>query len=183
MAILRRRRNTNQPRRPVFDRLFALLGTLGNFDSLKDKIALLGVVANALRKLPGADSSKEYHEIAVTILEGLAPLTATPLDDGALIAARALALSDEWHTWIDAQLAASGPAVETVTEGLAPGIPEGALAITMPPEVSPPDWARNQAQAISLGSLASLMQYLPMILELIRELRREKKASDYDMAG
>jgi hypothetical protein len=161
----------------VFDRLFALLGTLGNFDSLKDKIALLGIVANALRKLPGADSSKEYHEIAVTILEGVAPLTATPLDDGALLAARALALSDEWHTWIDAQLASSGPAVETAPETLAPGIPEGAMAITMPAEVSPPEWARNQTQAISLGALPTLLQYLPMILELIRELRRTKQAA------
>jgi hypothetical protein len=159
----------------LFDRLFALLGTLGNFDSLKDKVALLGVVASAVRKLPNAEGSRDYHEIAIDILAGVSPLTATPLDDGALIAARALALDAGWHDWVDAQLASTGPAVETQTD--LPGIPEGALAITMPTDLAPPEWARNQIQAISLGSAGSFITVLlPLILELIRELRREKQA-------
>jgi hypothetical protein len=85
-----------------------------------------------------------------------------------------LALSEDWHTWIDAQLAASNPAVETNPD--LPGVPEGVLAITLPTDIEPPHWARNQTQAISMGSLAALMQYLPLILELIRELRRERQA-------
>lgn len=161
----------------MFDRLFALLGTLGKFDSLKDKIAVIGVVATALRKLPSADSSKEYHEIAIDILTGIAPLTATPLDDGALIAARALALDPGWHDWVDAQLAASGPAVETLPEGLTAGFPEGALAVSLPTDLAPPEWAKNQVQAISLGTASVFITtVLPILMEFIRELRRAKQA-------
>lgn len=158
----------------MFDRLFALLGTLGDFSSLKDKIALLGVVANAVRKLPTADTSREYHEIAIDILAGVAPLTKSPLDDGALIAARALALDAGWHAWIDAQLASTGPAVETQTSDS--GLPDGVLAISMPAEVTPPAWAQPRVEAFSLGGLSTFVTtVLPILIELIRELRREKQ--------
>lgn len=149
----------------AFSRLFSLLESLGGFSSLGAKLELLRVVSAALSRLPTADGSRDYHSIAITVLEGVAPITTTPIDDGALIAARALALDAGWHDWVDAQLEATPAPV------IPEGVPADARVLTLQAPAAPPAWVEHQVQAFSLGGVSTFMQFLPLLLEIIRELK------------
>ena len=155
--------------------LFDLLDRIGNLGDLGllEKVQVGQQIFAALQALPAAETSRDYHAVAIAVLRPVAPLTVNDLDDGALIALEALARDDGWHDWVNNKLAALATARDGAAsaDAAAADIPEGALAITDGRDL--PDWTRQQVEAMSLGgSLVALAKYLPLLLQLIAELRR-----------
>lgn len=153
----------------LIGRLWSLFGGLkgvANLD-LGALTSLLSALGSVVTKLGDADSSREYHLLAIDLLRPLAPLTATQLDDGALRLLTALADDAEWHAWVDARLSVNQ------------NIPEGALVLTMvaPSEMPPGTIQRlenltvDDPLATPFDAAAFTASWVPLVLELIRLLR------------
>jgi hypothetical protein len=139
--------------RNLFDLWSQASGLLGDID-LADLVGLASELMGALRELPDADSTADYFSIAVRILEPVAPLTTNDLDEGLLMALRALGRDAEFMAYLDRKLA------------LADSLPAGALASTADdlPETA-------ERQFVGAATAASWIQWVPVVIELVKQLR------------
>lgn len=153
-------------------RLFELLQAFGGLSSFGQLTKLVPIWFAELQALADAETSRDYHRVAINLLRPMAPLTENQLDDGVLIATEALAQSDDWHLWVNGRLSLGDVAVPDDVPVLT--LPADALAIAydVTGEADLPGGIPEGAAAFSFGDAAKLARFLPELLELIRELRK-----------
>lgn len=153
-------------------KLLALLNTIGGLSSLPigDYFAVLQQILAAVRGVADAKTAADFHTLAASVLRPIVGLTVNPWDDGALLAIEALGRDQAWLDWCNQQLAEKS----FVDAVMPPGVPEGALAISVQP-LDLPDYTRADVQQMNLlggvGLITKITQLLPVFLAIVELLR------------
>lgn len=158
-------------------RLFDLLQNFGGFGSITEFFELIPTLWTALGQLGDAETAEDYHRIAISLLEPLAIRTTNDLDDGVLLAFRALSKDPEWLTWVDDKLGLGTippdvPTFQVTPEQLAQTY---RAEDTYPQLTAQAIWQGTgpvpaTAQAMTFSSLASITKWLPLLLQVLNEL-------------